>query len=83
MECDFQQCGILNFVDSDEPVLSLFKLRNSKLCSTGSLRVEEHSNNYGPTSRIPEAAVIPIVPNLLQCLKKVEGLTKMGSANLK
>ena len=27
---DFQQCGILTSVDSDEPVQPLFKLRNSK-----------------------------------------------------
>ena len=27
---DFQQCGILTNVDSDEPVQPLFKLRNSK-----------------------------------------------------
>ena len=28
--CDLKQCGILTSVDSDEPVLSHFKLRNSK-----------------------------------------------------
>ena len=28
--CDFQQCGILTSVDSDEPVQPPFKLRNSK-----------------------------------------------------
>ena len=27
--CDFQQCGILTSVDSDEPVQPVFKLRNS------------------------------------------------------
>ena len=27
--CDFQQCGILTSVDSDEPVQPPFKLRNS------------------------------------------------------
>ena len=26
--CDFQQCGILTSVDSDEPVQPPFKLRN-------------------------------------------------------
>ena len=31
--CDFQQCGILTSVDSDEPVQSPVKLRNSKRCS--------------------------------------------------
>ena len=30
MTCDFQQCGILTSVDSDEPVQPLFTLRNSK-----------------------------------------------------
>ena len=28
--CDFQQCGNLTSVDSDEPVQPPFKLRNSK-----------------------------------------------------
>ena len=28
--CDFQQCGILTSVDSDEPLQPPFKLRNSK-----------------------------------------------------
>ena len=28
--CDFQQCGILTSVDSDEPVQPHFKPRNSK-----------------------------------------------------
>ena len=27
--CDFKQCGILTYVDSDEPVQPPFKLRNS------------------------------------------------------
>ena len=35
--CDFQQCGILISVDSDEPVQSPVKLRNSKCCSVSSL----------------------------------------------
>ena len=35
--CDFQQCGILTSVDSDEPVQSALKLRNSKWCSVSSL----------------------------------------------
>ena len=30
MTCDFQQCGILTSVDSDEPVQPPFKLINSK-----------------------------------------------------
>ena len=34
---DFQQCGILTIVDSDEPVMPLFKVRNSKWCSVSSL----------------------------------------------
>ena len=31
--CDFQQCGILTSVDSDEPVQPPFKRRNSELFS--------------------------------------------------
>ena len=34
---DFQQCGTLTSVDSDEPLQPLFKLRNSKWCSVSSL----------------------------------------------
>ena len=34
---DFQQCGILTSVDSDEPVQPPFKLSNSKWCSVSSL----------------------------------------------
>ena len=30
MTCDFQQCGFLTSVDSDEHVQPPFKLRNSK-----------------------------------------------------
>ena len=37
LSCDFQQCGILTSVDSDEPVQLPFKLRNSKWCSVSSL----------------------------------------------
>ena len=36
-KCDFQQCGILTSVHSDEPVKPLFKLRNFKWCSVNSL----------------------------------------------
>ena len=43
--CDFQQCGILTSVDSDEPVQPPFKLRNSKWCSVSSLTVIEYSSN--------------------------------------
>ena len=38
---DFQQCGILNSVDSDEPVQSPLKRRNSKCCSVSSLTLIE------------------------------------------
>ena len=37
--CDFQQCGILTSVDSDEPVQPTFKPRNPKLCSASSLAI--------------------------------------------
>ena len=33
MLCDFQQCGILTSVDSDEPVQPFFDFRNSKWSS--------------------------------------------------
>ena len=44
--CDFQQCGILTSVDSDEPVQPPFKLRNSKCCSISSLTVVECSADW-------------------------------------
>ena len=37
--CDFQQCGILSSVDSDEYVQPPFEFRNSKCCSVSSLTV--------------------------------------------
>ena len=44
MTCDFQKCGILTSVDSDEPVQPPFKLlRNSNRCSVSSLTVIEYS----------------------------------------
>ena len=39
---DFQQCGILTSVDSDEPVQPPVKHRNSKWCSVSSLTVIEY-----------------------------------------
>ena len=42
---DFQQCGILTSVDSDEPLQSPFKLRNSKWYSVSSLTVIEYSSD--------------------------------------
>ena len=42
---DFQQCGILTCVDSDEPVQPSFKLRNSKWCSVSSITVQEYSSD--------------------------------------
>ena len=43
--CDFQQCGILKCVDSDEPAQPPWKLRNSKWCSVSSLTVIEYSSD--------------------------------------
>ena len=43
--CDFQQCGILTCVNSDEPVQPPFTLRNSKWCSVCSLTVIEYSSD--------------------------------------
>ena len=37
--CDFQQCSILKWIDSDEPLQPPFKLRNSNSCSVSSLTV--------------------------------------------
>ena len=42
---DFQQCGILTSVDSDEHVQPPFKLRNSKWCSVSSLTIIEYSSD--------------------------------------
>ena len=42
MACDFQQCGILTCVDSNEPVQSPFKLTNSKWYSVSSLTIIEY-----------------------------------------
>ena len=44
--CDFQQCGILTSVDSDEPVQPPVKLRNSKWCSLSSLTIIEYSSDW-------------------------------------
>ena len=45
-ECDFQQCGILTWIDSDVPVQPPFKLRNSNYWSSvsGSIFTEYSSN---------------------------------------
>ena len=43
--CDFQQCGILTCVDSDEPKQPALKLRNSKWCAIGSLTVIENPSD--------------------------------------
>ena len=44
--CDFQQCGILTNVDSDEPVQPPGKLRKSKWCSVSSLTLVEYSSDF-------------------------------------
>ena len=44
MTCDFQQCGILTIVGSDEPLQPPFKLRNSKWCSF-SLTIIKYSSD--------------------------------------
>ena len=41
MTCDFQQCCILTWIDSDEPVQLLFKLRKYKWCSVSNLIFQE------------------------------------------
>ena len=45
--CDFQQCGILTWIDSVEPLQPPIKLRNSKWCSVSSLQ----SKNTQATSK--------------------------------
>ena len=40
--CDFQQCGILTSVDSDEPVQPPFKIGNPKWYSVISLTFVEY-----------------------------------------
>ena len=45
MTCDFQQCGVLTNVDSDEPVKPPFRLRNSKWCSVSSFTVIKYSSD--------------------------------------
>ena len=45
MTCDFQQCGILTSVDSDESVHPPFKLRNSKCCLVSGLCVIDYSSD--------------------------------------
>ena len=42
---DFQQCGILTSVDSDEHVQPPFKFRNSKWCSVSSLTLIKYSSD--------------------------------------
>ena len=43
--CDFQQCGILTSVDSDEHVQPPFKCRNCKWCSVSSITVIAYSSD--------------------------------------
>ena len=43
--CDFQQCGILTSVDSNEPVQPPLKLRNSKWCLVSSLIFIEYTSD--------------------------------------
>ena len=45
MTHDFQQCGILTSVDSDEPVQPPLKLRNSKWCSVSSLTLIKYPSD--------------------------------------
>ena len=45
MTCDFQECGIVTSVDSDEPVQPPFKLRNLKWCLVSSLTLIGYSSD--------------------------------------
>ena len=42
--CDFQKCGILTRVDSEEPVQSPVQLRHSKCCSVSSWIIIKYSS---------------------------------------
>ena len=42
-DCDFQQCGILTSVDSDEPMHPPVKIRSSKCCLVCTFTVIEYS----------------------------------------
>ena len=44
--CDYQQCGVLTSVDSDEPMQPPFKLRNSQWCSISSLTLIKYFGDY-------------------------------------
>ena len=44
--CDFQQCGMLASLESDEPVQPPFKLRNSKWCSASSLTFIKYASDF-------------------------------------
>ena len=46
MTRDFQRCGILTSVDSDEPVQPPFKLRNSKWCPVSSVTIIDYSSDW-------------------------------------
>ena len=50
--CDFEHCGILTSVDSDQPVQPPVKLRNSKLCSVSSFTLIEYSSGLWIASDI-------------------------------
>ena len=43
--CDFQQCSILTWIDSDEPLQPPLKLRNSKWCLASSSTLIEYSSD--------------------------------------
>ena len=44
--CDFQPCGILTWIHSDESSQPPVKLRNSKWCSVSSLTLIEYSSDW-------------------------------------
>ena len=79
--CDFQQCGVLKRVDSDEPVQPPLKLRNSKWCLASSLTVIEYlsdskgSDQYARMRRLVWAFAVRtyhIVGNLMSLLNYVK-----------
>ena len=70
--CDFQQCGIMTSVDSDEPVQPPFKLWISKCCKVSSLTVIEYSSDkqrLWPDCAYAQAGLSLCWSHIPHCLK--------------
>ena len=72
MACDFQQCGILTSVDTDEPGQPPFKPINSKWCSVGSLTIIQYSSDLQrlwSDCAYLQAGLSPCWPHIPHCWK--------------